>query len=133
MRSRLFQTLLFCPLLLLLLVPRAGSVTVPQQDALPGEPTLVSGSAIDTRFDRTCYLTDRNRETLSFWAENLGTGDVVLTVNGQAPQTISAGAVGQVTVSLTYFTRAYHCSAVPAQEGDLLHIQYCLVQGGETA
>lgn len=111
----------------------AAQQVSPQQDTLPGEPTLVSGEAIDTRFDRTCYLTDRNGETLSFWAENLGTGDVVLMVNGQAPQTIAAGAVGQVTVPLTYFTRAYHCSAVPAQEGDLLHIQYCLVQGGETA
>lgn len=131
MRCRLLPSLLVFPLVLLLLAPRAGSVAVPQQEALPTESALVSGSAIDTRFDRTCYLTDRNGERLSFWVENCGIGDVVLTVNGQAARTVSAGEVGHVSVPLSYFTKAYHCAAVPAQAGALLHIQYCLVQGGE--
>lgn len=125
------KPLLLLPVLLVWMVSWAGSAAAPQQTSLPDVPSLVSGSAIDTRFDRTCYLTDRNGEALSFWAENLGTGDVVLTVNDRSPQRLRPGQVGQVTVPLSYFTKAYHCAAVPASEGELLHLRYCLIQGGE--
>lgn len=95
---------------------------------IPDAPALVKGSAIDTQFSRECYLTSRNGADLLFWVKNNGTADISIAVNGEDPKILSPGQEGQVSVSLTYFTKSYLCQVSPVSEGDWLHIQYRISQ-----
>lgn len=107
-------------------VPESSQLVSEHQ--IPDAPALVKGTAIDTQFSRTCYLTSRNGADLLFWVKNNGTADISIAVNGEDPKILSPGQEGQVSVPLTYFTKSYLCQVSPVSEGDWLHIQYRISQ-----
>ena len=136
MKNHLLNYLFFVSITLSLLVPCALATSTNElespplvsEEPPPDAPALVKGTAIDTQFSRECYLPSRNGGDLLFWVKNNGIADIRISVNGEDPKVLSPGQEGQVSVSLTYFTKSYLCQVSPVSEGDWFHIQYRISQ-----